>query len=350
MPIDFSKIKTTTNAIEKVKPMTDDKYNVIRFDDLLTSIEGYEPTAPSDCWIGLDYWDKDTRNFLATDEELTAIQKFIEFVGAENVPHTDRLFRLAINKDLMIDRFYEPAIFANADKTGLILLVGDNTIPVAVNGRTFTVGKLSGTLTDYSDKSKVLPMIEFIADTEADAEGWEFKVPLRVKGEKGADGKTIIPTKEQLIPKLKKLPEFVAMVLPVPSGGSMFVPVTALGECEILIKNISETASQFGTRFTLEIDHDLTVISNTSLEKILSKSHLKINQMIQAGESMTLKVWDIQTNNKGNLFAQAKIFNRTPNPDLEYLAVQSQRQLTETAEPSPPSPVPFATEADVINF
>lgn len=328
--------------------MTEDKYNVIRFDDLLTSIEGYEPTAPSDCWIGLEYWNPDTRNFLATDEELTAIQKFIQFIGAENVPHTDRLFRLAINKDLMIDRFYEPAIFANADKTGLILFFGDNTIPVAVNGRTFTIGKLSGTLTDYSDKSKVLPMIEFVAETEADAEGWEFKVPLRVKGEKGADGKTLIPTKEQLIPKLKKFSEFVAMVMPVPSGGSLFVPVTALGECEILIKSISETASQFGTRYTLELDHDLTVISNSPLERILPKSYLKINQMIQAGEPMTLKVWAIETNTKGNLFGQAKIFNRTPNPDLEYLVVQSQRQLTETAEPSPPSPVPFVSnEADV---
>lgn len=316
MPFNFSKVQKITNLIQKEnKPMTE-LNNQITFDDknLFASMTTTARTDSKDCWEGLEHWNT---NLLADEDELVIVKKFIEFLG-DKVTDTSKLFRLNVQNDLTVENVYGPALFKQETEGSdpeLIILFGENIIPVEIVGNALKAGQLKGRLIEKnnSDNSKSKGYVLF---EDADNE-YEFTLPIRTEKKE---------TKYmELKNSLRNPKEFLSLVAKVPKGGGKYSALTSLGECEIAIRHIEKTDTDYGVKFVLELDHDLVCWGNQNLNQLLSKSWSKINNLIDSGKPITLKISDIKKMHASDkLYCSAKILQQAPHPDQEYLIKQAE--------------------------
>lgn len=304
------------------------EFNQVIFDkDFLPSILSAEVSSIQDCWIGLSHWEN---SLDADDSEQEAIKKFIECLGKENIKNDSKLIKMVINaRTLTVSDFYGPALFKrehpdskNPDE--LIILFGDNPIPVNMINGDFIAGALKGSLAEREINDKKYPCIQFLSADES----WEFTLPLRTIDKECS--------RAELRPLIKRSEEFLAKIMSIPKDRGNFLKLPELGECEILVKKLEAHDSQYGMRFYLELDHKLYTQSNKGLTSYLAKTHKKINTLLGQGKAITLKTWDIAETQAGNPYCNAMIYVRGPKAELEWSYLQSKALAGGESQPSQP--------------
>lgn len=307
------------------------EFNQVLFDkDFLPSIKSIRIKSIQDSWIGLEHWET---SLDAEDSELEAINKFIECLGKDAIQDDSKLIKLVIDaRTLTVKDFYGPALFKREhpdsdDPDELIILFGENQIPVSMSNGDFIAGELKGSLSEREINDKQYPCIQFISSDDS----WEFTLPLKTIEKECS--------KAELRPLIKRSDEFLAKIMNIPKERGNFLKLPELGECEILVKGIESAHTQYGTRYYLELDHKIYTQSNKGLTAYLAKSHKKINVLLEQGKPITLKVWDIAETQAGNPYCQAMIYVDSPRPELEWGYLQSQALSPDESGAIPAQPI-----------